>query len=962
MMSKLSPMRSPDGARLAVLKAELEDLDYVLGSPSTTPVKTIPTTVMPLSSSVRDNYETTLAENAHVRRQVQYLSRELPSVRRSLSPGRGIIAVVEEDAAKRRVEARIGSQSPRHHSHNDSSNLPLDQILIDEVKQRDIELDFLSKRYEILQKKSSFDGDLAKQAVALLKSGIANAPGNYAESSYALTAQNVLDILEDIRCDESLPGFDDRLRQRIDQYESARNRIIDARIVLDTISTPAERESKLLDVIASHELAAAASEGVKKQQTKKVMGLTKQLCDKQASQKRTEQQVDNKKSQLAAAHEALAQMTAQLAAVTDTTKEVSKLQEEKQETNEIVCNLKSKACRADHRISNLLSEVESLKKQNEKLVLTESKVAELGEQNVTMGQDVHSLRSVAEEQEKQVMQLQEELRSKMSSVSTLEEELTKTRHGLAVKTTESEALRKRLQETETGFVAESNSAAGLKIEFERSEDRVVTLTKELRESATEVESLSIRLRDMSASVDEANLGLATTDKAYAKIKTDNFEFRESNKGLQLETQRAQRDASEANRKLGEVSRTLDELKLKMAEKEALASIEQDDQHKRDMENESVSKSLRDRELELEGKERGITAREIEIRQMTQTISEREHVLLSMEKELSAKRQQLGHTQVDSAISESKNIELTQLLSNRENETNELRREVQMLSEANQTFSHDRRLHLEQIGQLEHAVTIVRSQLEDNTIQFNTLTDDLQSTRDKYDHEVTQHRLLEDQLRMTTDVNTETMVQNKNIDADNSRLTAANEILEATLSRKNDQIEVLKSERDHGMEELTKKLIEANTIIESLRVAEECSVRNEKRAEQSQQDAISATDMLKTVQRELIVKQAQVDDVTRNSSNLWSAIARLGKKFDEYEKLHHRSDKPVHDRFEEASSFLRYIRGWWSMYKNKDPSLAFDSAIPPPALAHLPQPTPISNVLSPIRHIIGYDETVKGLTY
>ena len=159
-----------------------------------------------------------------------------------------------------------------------------------------------------------------------------------------------------------------------------------------------------------------------------------------------------------------------------------------------------------------------------------------------------------------------------------------------------------------------------------------------------------------------------------------------------------------------------------------------------------------------------------------------------------------------------------------------------------------------------------------------------------------------------------------MDADVQRLSIAVDTLELNLQRKSEQLIQQKLEHETEAAHLTRAASEARTLGEHARHQDVILQRNERRIEESKREAASVTETLKELQKDLVHRQARLDDALRNAANLWSAIARLGRKFDEYERIATvQATRPVHDKYEDACSFLRYIRGWWSMYKDKDPS-------------------------------------------
>ena len=144
-------------------------------------------------------------------------------------------------------------------------------------------------------------------------------------------------------------------------------------------------------------------------------------------------------------------------------------------------------------------------------------------------------------------------------------------------------------------------------------------------------------------------------------------------------------------------------------------------------------------------------------------------------------------------------------------------------------------------------------------------------------------------------------------------------MELNLQRKNDALIQQKLLFETETAELHRKVAEGRSMGDQARHQEVISQRAEKRAEDSRNEAVAMSAMMKDLQKDLVHKQAQLDDATRNAANLWSAIARLGRKFDDHERTNVlRTNRAIHDKFEDACSFLRYIRGWWSMYKDKDP--------------------------------------------
>eukprot|EP01064_Diplonema_japonicum_P030538 TRINITY_DN5214_c0_g1_i2.p2 TRINITY_DN5214_c0_g1~~TRINITY_DN5214_c0_g1_i2.p2 ORF type:complete len:465 (+),score=139.52 TRINITY_DN5214_c0_g1_i2:1631-3025(+) len=430
------------------------------------------------------------------------------------------------------------------------------------------------------------------------------------------------------------------------------------------------------------------------------------------------------------------------------------------------------------------------------------------------------------------------------------------------------------------------------------------------------------MKEMSAAHDTKNLELATANTTIEALRSENASLRESVKSEQAEKIRCQRDNAALSDRIKTLTSENDDLTQRFREKESLEAIQQEDLFRKDTQAEVLVKQLREKTEEVVKKERELNTKDIETKKRLATLDEREAALQNMEREIIARRSELGHSMVNNTITNSKIAEMTQLAEAREAECAELRCSNAVLQEKMRTLEIDREEEINNKIQLEQVIEMVRNQLQDNTTQFAALTEDLQVTRQRLDTELAQRDIFEEQLRSSSDSNANLQLQNKNLEAEAMRLLSANEALEAGNQYKNEALMQTKQVHDSEMTEMHRQLAESNALAEQMRHQEMLAQRNERRAEECRKESNAATDIIKDIQKELVHKQAQSDDAMRNASNLWSAIARLGRKFDEYEKMMlqgNKCNKAVHEKFEDASSFLRYIRGWWSMYKDKDPS-------------------------------------------
>eukprot|EP01059_Diplonema_ambulator_P004338 TRINITY_DN1403_c0_g2_i3.p1 TRINITY_DN1403_c0_g2~~TRINITY_DN1403_c0_g2_i3.p1 ORF type:complete len:988 (+),score=374.08 TRINITY_DN1403_c0_g2_i3:299-2965(+) len=827
----------------------------------------------------------------------------------------------EYDIAKRRVDVKLGSQSPgtpMRKSQPRAMSPTVDSILLDEVRQREAEAQHFEKQLNTAKKKITHDMDHVRQAVMLLRHSISTG-GTQAE--IALASQNAVDILEEIKGEaDVLPAFDDRLRQRIEDHEQAKARITEARKLLDAPGTDDDKETRLMDFITRHELAAVAADGVKQQHTKKVMSLTKQLCDVQAQLARTEDVVNQKNEQLKAAHEALAHTGVQLAAVTDTTKELSRIQEEKQELTNQLHMLRDDLAMKEKKIRGLMKEVEVNNTAADKLKMEELKNQELSEINANMSQELMQLKQLAQDQEIQIMHLQgdnDANRMALEETARRADELHKM-HTLNM--TEKERSRQRAEENSSQLQNAMHRMRSLEDELSASEQRVAKLTNQLQTSVLEVKELSDSVKDLTATLEARNLELATASSTASALRTENASLRESVKLEQSERIQCQRDNNTLSEKLKALTKEIDDLTQRFREKESLESIQQEDIFKKDTQAEMLVKQLREKIAEAERREREFSTKEIDMKKQLASLHERECMLQHMEKELIARKSELGHSVVNNTIANSKISEMTQLCEAKDAEIAELRGTNAVLSERLRNLEVDYEEGITNKGQLEQIIEMVRGQLQDNTTQFGILTEDLQATRNRLDAELAQREIFEDQLRSLTETNANLSLQNKSLESESVRLLAANEAQDANLAAKNDALMYQRQQQESEIQELHRQLAEARTLADQVRHHEMIAQRCEKRAEESRRESQAATELIKEIQKDLVHRQAQSDEAVRNASNLWSAIARLGRKFDEYERGQFENKaKPVHEKFEDASSFLRYIRGWWSMYKDKDPA-------------------------------------------
>eukprot|EP01061_Rhynchopus_euleeides_P005961 TRINITY_DN15051_c0_g1_i4.p1 TRINITY_DN15051_c0_g1~~TRINITY_DN15051_c0_g1_i4.p1 ORF type:complete len:1044 (+),score=437.84 TRINITY_DN15051_c0_g1_i4:63-3194(+) len=1042
-MSYGSPIRSvADKERLSVLRAELEDLDNVLGTPSSlgTPYRfenrhTSPVRSTPRDSASRpptkpkhpeekkvllDNYEHVMSENAHVRRQVTYLSKEVASLSQprrhhSASGTSGPPATSPRAVAKSPTNAEYAAMQRKTTSFSPSrvvppgqaQDVPLDTILLDEVKQREAEVGQLEKRVSAATLKASQNYDFVKQANSVLRSVIQSTPTSAAE--YMLLAQNVLEILDEVKGEEPLQGYDDRLRQRIDDHEQAKARILESRSAIDGMSLE-DKVFHLQNLVAKYELAAVAGEGVKKQHTKKVMSLTRQLCDKQAEQALTDDALKQKADQLKGAHDALAHAAAQLAAVTDTTKELSRLQEEHQQLQQKLCAHDDVITARDRKIKNLMQEAEEKSDLLDKLRASETRCLELSETASRASNDVRALQNRVAEQDSHIQSLDADLAAHAEALDSARDQASDLSRL-------NDAARAELEKTRQHSTAASNdrSQIGKRIErlereLRESESRVINLTDQLHASVKETQHLGDSLKALATEHDATNLEFATTRASAESAREECISVKETLRAEQDEKGLLKRDLEVLRSKHASMVREHEDLLQKMVGKESLEAIHQEDLMKKDMQADMLMRRLSEREDELERRERLQASKDIELRKRLMSHTEREEKLQLMEKELISRRQELGHSVVSNTITTSKIVELSQLLESKEAELADLKSSNSVLMETVRSLEVDREQEMERTSQLEQVAEMVRGQLQENTLQFGALTEDLQSTRQRLETEMAQHELLDEQVRTLSDANVSLTAQAKHLEAESTRLSVAVETLELNLQRKSDALiqqkldhentlqfgaltEDLQSTRqrletemaqhelldeqvrtlsdanvsltaqakhleaestrlsvavetlelnlqrksdaliqqklDHENEtaELHRRVSEGKAFGDQARHHEVLLQRSEKRAEDANREAVAVTTMMKEVQKELVHRQAQLDDSMRNSSNLWSAIARLGRKFDEHESNNTlRTNRPVHDKYEDACSFLRYIRGWWSMYRDKDPTMEYGASL------------------------------------
>ena len=219
----------------------------------------------------------------------------------------------------------------------------------------------------------------------------------------------------------------------------------------------------------------------------------------------------------------------------------------------------------------------------------------------------------------------------------------------------------------------------------------------------------------------------------------------------------------------------EEITHKMLERESLDTIHQEDLLRKDAHADQLLRGLTEREEEVEKKNRQMQVKEIDLRKKLASNAEREEKLHGMEKELIARRQELGHSSVSATITNSKLIELSSLLESKEAELGDLSVANSTMLESLRTLEIDREQEMERTSQLEQVVEMVRGQLQENTVQFGALTEDLQTTRQRLDNvcppasfltypknpqELAQHEVLEEQIRSLSEVNASVMVQNK----------------------------------------------------------------------------------------------------------------------------------------------------------------------------------------------------------
>ena len=335
---------------------------------------------------------------------------------------------------------------------------------MDEVKQREAELQQLEKRVEASQKQKVHDHDHVKQAVMLMRHVLQGSPASTGE--YLLAAQNVLDILEEVKGDDTLPCFDDRLRQRVDDHEQAKARILESKTAFDG-ATAEDKEFRLGDLVTKLELGAIAAEGVKKQHTKKVMALTKELCDRQAERARMDEALKTKAEQLRAAHEALAHTTSQLAAVTDTTKEVSRLQEDKQKLDEQIAALRDEVTACGRKIRSQAQAIEANDGLSEKLRAAELRAASLADSDEKQAAEGAVLRARIEELEQEAQGLQEHLGERHAEVEDARAALAEAGREAKAAAAEGNRQRARADGLEASYAAAAERVEELQEALER---------------------------------------------------------------------------------------------------------------------------------------------------------------------------------------------------------------------------------------------------------------------------------------------------------------------------------------------------------------------------------------------------------------------------------------------------------------------------------------------------------------
>ena len=569
---------------MSILRAELEDLDvtgystpFKVDHRQTSPTRSVgrarmhPYSAMKARQSVDahekaklvDNYEHVMAENAHVRRQVQYLSKEVASIshpRKVTSPTPSVAAsphaTLSPSAHMPRVRTSLSPlRAIRPLSPTAHTDVPLDayvplidskfatphhRILMDEVKQREAEVGQLNRRLDAANRKAVHDYDHVKQATHLLRHALNNKTPGGSAGEYMLVAQSALEVLDDVKGEDAVPGFDDRLRQRMDDHEQAKARILDSRATFDSASLE-EKVAHLQDLLTKHELAAVAADGVKKNHTKKVMVLTKQLCEKQADHARTETALDQKVDQLKASHEALAHATAQLAAMTDTTKELAKVQEQCQQQQETLCGFNDEITSRDRKIKSLTQDLTEKEGVADKLRASEVRCAEVSEDFGRASNELRIMQNKLVEADTQIKSLDVGLSAHAEALDTardqvselsrnnemLTAELEKTRqrtlaesNGRAHVTKRTEALEKDLREYAT-YTADyipcfGNTQQLITHTTHRSEHRVAKLTDQLQASVKETQRLSDSVKVLVCSLPRYPLPYHTTTGGRAR--------------------------------------------------------------------------------------------------------------------------------------------------------------------------------------------------------------------------------------------------------------------------------------------------------------------------------------------------------------------------------------------------------------------------------------------------------------